>query len=65
MATTKKRKSKGKRHPAHAASFKNIADHLRKHALNPQVDLSDNRSVLLLIADVFEGEGERVSKILR
>lgn len=60
-----KRKSKGKRHAAHAFSFELIAAQLREHARNPQVDLSDPRALLRLIADAIGDEGKRVQGILR
>lgn len=64
--TTKpKRKSKGKRHGAHASSFMNIATKLNEHANNPQVDLSTPQALLRVIAGVIGDEGKRVRKILR
>lgn len=63
--TTKKRKSKGKRHPTHASSFNNVAAQLREHANNPQVDLSTPQALLRVIADAMAHEGKRVSSILR
>lgn len=65
MPVTKKRKSKGKRHAAHAASFYNVATILRAHAINPQVDLSDPRALLRVIAEAMDSEGKRVRAIVR
>lgn len=66
MATVKKKTSKpNKRHPAHAASFYNVATALRAHVINPLVDLSDPRALLRVIADAMDAEGKRVRKIVR
>jgi hypothetical protein len=62
---TAKRKSKGKQHPVRSQSLSNIADKLREHANNPQVDLSTPQALLRVIADVIGDEGSRVQGILR
>lgn len=64
-ATPKYKSHKGKRHPAHAVSFTNVAEQLRKHANNPQVDLSTPRAMLRVVADVLDEEGKRVQAIVR
>jgi hypothetical protein len=63
--TKPKRKSKGKRHPAHAASFKNVADILRRHANASDVDLSTPQALLRVIAEAMGTEGKRVRSIVR
>ena len=64
-ATAKPKTKPDKQHPVHASSLIEIADKLKEHAKNEQVDVQTPRTLLLLIADAFGSVGRKVQQIVR